>query len=216
MRPYKPFYEAWNDYLPPVSQIAGKDDISKWSDEKAKQEISRLKSFISRIRTTGDDQSVQQEVRASYDAINRIEAIKWPDKYAKKQASKDRARDKAFDKRKKERNLKISSDAQKFASASDKEQAIYVLSGLERAIRYQREAGRRARPEHKKMYKREERELTELKNRVRELYPNLEGRNNFRNLERDDDLIVSSLIKDRKLKSIQVDYEKWHKRRYGV
>lgn len=213
MRPYKPFYEAWNDYLPPISQIAGKDDISKWSDEKAKQEISRLRSFISRIRTTGDDQSVQQEVRASYDAINRIERIKWPDKYAKKQASKDRARDKAFDKREAERNSNISRDAQKFASASDKEQAIYVLFKIERSIRSQREYSRDAK--NKTVYRKSESELTELKNRVKELYPNLEGRNNFRNLERDDDLVVSSLIKDRKLKSIQVDYENWHKRRYG-
>jgi len=218
MRPYKPFYEAWNDYLPPVSQIARKDDISKWSDEKALQEIQRLKSFISRIRTTGDDQSVQDEVRQSYDAINRIERIKFPDKFAKKQASKDKSRNKAFDKRETERKSKFQTELEEFKSSSDEEQANFILYWIQSAIRSSQDSLNRSRKSggdlnfRKSLVKEIDKKI-EFRNRLKEMFPGLSGRNEFRALSRE--LLLTELkdkLNSKKLKDLLVDYLKETKR----
>ena len=164
MKPYKKLFEVT---LPPISQIAGKEDIDKWTDDQAEREIDRLRSFISRVKMTGDDQSVQDEVRRSYDAINRIERIKFPDRYAKKQASKDRAKTKALNKRRDDFNAKASKDEEDFNSASEKEQANYILNRIESSIRITSDNLKRSRPELRKPYRNEIEKLKRIGGRGR-------------------------------------------------
>jgi hypothetical protein len=146
MRPYKSKFQEGDPYLdrnpdepwvlPPRSQAAGRDDISKWSDEKAKLEIEKLKMYISRLRTRGDDSSIQEEIRSTYRKIRHIEEVKWPEKSAKKKASSDKAKNKAYHKRFSDREKKINDEAEEFASFSDKQQAEQAFWEIANRIRF--------------------------------------------------------------------------------
>jgi hypothetical protein len=226
MTPYKSKFQEGDPYLdrnpdepwvlPPRSQAAGREDISQWSDEKAKLEIEKLKMYISRLRTRGDDSSIQDEIRTTYRKIRHIEEVKWPEKAAKKKASAAKASNKAYHKRLSDKEKKVNDEAEAFNSFSDKqqaEQAFWEIANRIRFIQDQILSTKRDRwgtgkfkTENIERLRKEEEQAVQFRTEFKQLFPGIEPKRRLSYNSLDS---LKDKIKNKKLKDFFGKYRAW-------